>query len=139
MRVLFFHTGREWSGEARVFAAAGRVLMTRGYQVTYAAPAESVAERRAAEEGLETVPMDLGGPWLMQAHRLKQVLLDYFVEVVYVHDEREQLIASAAVRLAERGAVVRRTPTGGRLVTSRGARFAMRLAATGFVFTSANE
>src|SRR5689334_17007258 len=119
MRVLFFHTGREWSGEARVFAAAGRVLMTRGYQVTYACP---------AEEGLETVPMDLGGPWLMQAHRLKQVLLDYFVEVVYVHDEREQLIASAAVRLAERGAVVRRTPAGGRLVTSRGARFAMRMA-----------
>lgn len=139
MRVLFFHAGREWSGEARVFAAAGRALMGRGYQVTYACPAESVAERRAAEEGLETVPMDLGGPWLMQAHRLKQVLLDYFVEVVYVHDEREQLIASTAVRLAERGAVVRRTPAGGRLVTSRAARFAMRLAATGFVFTSANE
>ena len=139
MRVLFFHTGREWSGEARVFAAAGRALMSRGYQVTYACPAESVAERRAAEEGLEAVPMDLDGPWLMQAHRLKQVLLDYFVEVVYVHSEREQLIASAAVRLAERGAVVRRTPIGGHLVTSRGARFAMRLAATGFVFTSAAE
>ena len=139
MRVLFFHAGREWSGEARVFAVAGRALMSRGYQVTYACRAESLVEQRVTDEGLEAVPMDLDGPWLAQAHRLKQVLLDYFVEVVYVHDEREQLIASAAVRLAERGAVVRRTPAGGRLVTSRGARLAMRLAATGFVFTSTGE
>src|SRR5215207_2769365 len=139
MRVLFLHSGREWSGEARVFAVAGRALMGRGYQVTYACRAESIVEQRATDEGLEAVPMDLGGPWILQAHRLKEILLDYFVEVVYVHSEHEHLIASAAVRLAERGAVIRRTPAGGRLVTGRASRVAMRLAATGFVFTSPRE
>ena len=139
MRVLFFHASREWSGQARVFASAGRVLASRGYQVTYACPAESVVERRVADEGVEPVPMDVGGPWLAQAYRLKQILLDYFVEVVCVHTEHEHLVASTAVKLASRGAVVRRTSAGGHLVTERASRSAMRLAATGFLFTTSGE
>jgi glycosyltransferase involved in cell wall biosynthesis len=139
VRVLFFHAEREWSGQARVFASAGRVLAQRGYQVTYACPAESVVERRVADEGVEPVPMDVGGAWLAQAYRLKQILEDYFVEVVCVHTEHEHLVASTAARLAGRGAVVRRTSAGGHLVTDRASRSAMRLAATGFLFTTSGE
>ena len=139
MRVLFLHSARDWSGAARVFAEVGRALLGRGYQVTYACPAESVVERRVADEGVEPVPMDVGGPWLAQAYRHKQILLDYFVEVVCVHTEHEHLVASTAVKLASRGAVVRRTSAGGHLVTERASRSAMRLAATGFLFTTSGE
>jgi glycosyltransferase involved in cell wall biosynthesis len=139
VRVLFLHTSPEWSGDARAFAAAGRALLGRGYQVTYVCPVESVVERRVGDEGLEAVPLDFEAPWIAQAHRLKQIILDHFVEVVYVHTEEEHLLAGFAVRLAERGAVVRRTPAGGRLVTGARSRFAMRLAATGFLFTSPGE
>lgn len=139
MRVLFLHTERDWTSGARIFAAVGRVLMRRGLQVTYACPPESIVEQRAADEGLEVVPLDVTGPWGAVAHRLRQVLQDHFVEVVFVHSEREHLIASAAVRMAGRAAVVRRTPAGGRLVMGVASRQAMRLAATGFVFTSQGE
>lgn len=139
MRVLFLHSGREWSGGARAFAAAGRALLGRGYQVTYACPIESVVERRVADEGLEAVPLDFEAPWIARAHRLKQILLEHFVEVVYVHSEEEHLLAGFAMRLAERGAVVRRTPAGAHLVTGASSRLAMRLAATGFLFTSKGD
>ncbi|CAA9338604.1 MAG: hypothetical protein AVDCRST_MAG40-2288, partial [uncultured Gemmatimonadaceae bacterium] len=36
MRALFYHNSAEWTGSARIFAAAARTLAARGHQVTYA-------------------------------------------------------------------------------------------------------
>lgn len=68
--------------------------------------------------------------------RLRQVLLEHYVEVVFVHTEREQLVASLAIRLAERAALVRRMPAGATLTRGPEARLGERLAATGYLFTT---
>lgn len=57
-----------------------------------------------------------------------------FVEVIFAHTEREQLIASAASRMAARAAVVRRVGAGETPSTGRYARLAMRLAPAGWLF-----
>ena len=89
----------------------------RGYQCTYVCRADSAVEDRltpSAERlpGVELTPMPLGGPWMHESLRLRQVLLEHYVEVVFVHSEREQLVASLAIRLAERAALVRRIAGG---------------------------
>jgi glycosyltransferase involved in cell wall biosynthesis len=68
--------------------------------------------------------------------RLRQVLLEHYVEVVFAHSEREQLVASLAIRLAERAALVRRIPAGAKLGRGPEAKLGERLAATGYLFTT---
>jgi hypothetical protein len=122
-----------------VFAAVAREMMRRGAQVTFVPSPESSVEQRVAYDGYEVMPVDGGGPWMAESWRLRQVMLDRFVEVVFVHTEREHEVAAAATRWAERGAVVRRTPAGAPLIVTRRSRLAMRLAATNFVFTTQSE
>ena len=139
MRVLFYHAAAEWLGEARAFAAAAAALPTRGYQVTIACRAGSVVERRMRAAGLEVIGVPVGGPWINESLRLRGVLLEHFVEAVFVHTEREQLVASLAVKLAERGAVVRRLAAGRRPSWGSQARIGDRLAATGILLTPGHE
>lgn len=113
----------------------------RGYQCTFACRADSAVEERVTPgaewlPGVELTPIPLGGPWMHESLRLRQVLLEHYVEVVFVHTEREQLVASLAIRLAERAALVRRVPAGMKLVRGAEARLGERLAATGYLFTT---
>lgn len=135
MRVCFYHASPEWSGSSRAFADAATVLKDRGYEVTITCAREGGVDRRFEESGVRVVALRPGGGWLRSAWRLRAVLRRQFVEVVFVHGEREQLIAAAAVRLADRGAIIRRVPPLGRLSMGRDAVLAMRLAATGFLFS----
>ena len=140
MRVLFLHSEREWSGSARAFAAAAAGLAQRGWQVTFVCPPGSETEERlAGVSEYEVIPVEPGGGWAGESRRLRRVLLDKFVEAVFVHTEREHLAAAAATRWAERGAVVRRTPAGGQLEWNAASRMALRLASGGFLFTSEIE
>src|SRR5215208_645007 len=128
MRVLFYHSAREWSGRARVFSTVARGLADRGYQVTFVCRPESTVEQRVSQlGGFEVVPIEMGDGWIWESRRLRQVLLDHFVEVIFTHTEREHLVAAAATRWAERGAVLRRTPAGGRLAIGSRSRLASRL------------
>ena len=141
MRVLFYYSPAEWSGSARAFAAAAVAMAGRGYQCTYLCRADTPVEERltpGAERlpGVELIPAPLGGPWMHESLRLRQVLLEHYVEVVFVHSEREQLGASLAIRLAERAALVRRIPAGTKLVRGPEARLGERLAATGYLHTA---
>lgn len=116
-------------------------MAARGYQCTYVCRADSVAEQHLTPSaevlpGVELVPMPMGGPWMNESLRLRQVLLEHYVEVVFVHSEREQLVASLAIRLAERGALVRRVPAGIRVSRGTEAKLGERLAATGYLFTT---
>jgi hypothetical protein len=135
MRLLFYHSRPDWSGTARAFASAADAMSERGYQVTYVCPQGSALERRLAFDRYTVLPMPMDGTWLTETVRLRQVILEQFVEVVFVHTEREQLIAAAAARWAERGAVVRRVPAGARLTRGGVGRFAERFSATGYLFT----
>ncbi len=141
MRVLFYYSPDEWSGSARAFAAASVALAGRGYQCTYVCRADSAVEQRLtpsadALPGVELAPLPMGGPWMHESLRLRQLMLEHYVEVVFVHSEREQLVASLAIRLAERGALVRRIAAGGKLGRGAEAKLGERLAATGYLFTT---
>jgi hypothetical protein len=139
MRALFVVSDAQWSGSARVFVAAARGLAARGYQVTAVCQPETAVEQRLASSGVETVPIELDGMWRGAARRLRRVLEDRFVEVVFVHGERDSLIAAAATRMADRGAVVRRVKVGETLSMHWRGKLGGRLAATGFVFPSEEE
>jgi len=139
MRVLFYYSSPEWTGSARAFADAGRVLLARGYQVVFVCPPASAVEQNVASEGFEVDPLEPAGSLLGESLRLRDILLDRFAEAVFVHTEHEHLIAACAVRMAARGAVLRRTPAGARFEAGGEARLATWLAASGFVFTSEAE
>ena len=141
MRVLFYYSSPEWSGSARAFASAAIAMAGRGYQCTYVCRADSPVEDHLTPSadrlpGVELTPIPLGGPWMHESLRLRQVLLEHYVEVVFVHTEREQLVASLAIRLAERAALVRRVPAGLKLARGPEAKLGERLAATGYLFTT---
>ena len=139
MRALFVVSDAAWSGSVQVFVAAARGLAARGYQVTAVCNPETAVEQRLASSGVETVPVELGGTWRGAARRLRRVLEDRFVEVVFVHGERDSLIAAAATRMADRGGVVRRVRVGETLTMHWRGKLGGRLAATGFVFPSEEE
>lgn len=139
MRACFVAHGAAWSGSTRAFADAASLLAARGYETCLVAPSGSEAERCLAAAGHDVIGVASGGGWLRAGWRLRHVISARLVEVIFVHDDGEHLAAAAAVRLAGRGAVVRRTAAGERLQLGREGRLAMRLAATGFVFAHADD
>ena len=139
MRALFLTESTNWSGSTRIFAAAAGGLTDRGYQVTAVCPPESAVEQRLSSLGIDVVAVDLGGSVFTAARRLRRVVEDRFVEVVFVHSEREALIAAVATWFANRGAVVRRARVGEVLPIGWRGRLGARFAATGFVFPSPLE
>lgn len=136
MRTLFYYTAREYGGSARAFATAARGLAARGEPVTIACRAGTPAEQSFARCGVDVVALPDGAALGRDTWRLRAVLKERFVEVVFLHTEREHLTASSALRLAERGAVVRRVPAG--LAVGGGRRGAMadRMASSRYLFTT---
>ena len=112
MRTLFYHTAKHWSGASRAFAVAARGLTAQGAQVTVVCREGSGPEGKFLEEGLDVVPVPAAESLGPDAWRLRAVLKEKFIEVVFLHTEREHFVASSAMRLAERGAVIRRVPAG---------------------------
>jgi hypothetical protein len=134
MRVCFYHAEQEWSGRARAFSDAAAALRDRGYEVTFVCKRDSAVHGRLAAAGHDPIGIRVSGTWAGVGWRLARALKRTFAEAVFVHSEREQLHAAAAVRFAGRGAVVCRMPPFGRLTRGPDARFAARIAATGFLF-----
>lgn len=139
MRLLFYHSARAWSGEARAFAAAARGLHARGHQITYVCAPESVVEARVATAGHDVIPMRMDGAWALSSLRLRRTLAGRFTEVVLVHTAREQKVASLAAFLAGRSAMLRRVPSGGASSAGEQSRWATRLAATGLVVSTDDD
>ena len=145
MRYLFLHSGREWSGTARAFAAAAHALARRGHLVTFAAEPDSTVERVVSETAtaperslLEVEPLHIGGTWFGAARRLARLARRQKAEVVFVHTDREHLVASVAFRLRSRARVVRRIRAGGEDMRRTG-RIAARIAPTCYLFASERD
>ena len=136
MRALFYYTAQGWSGSARAFAVAARGLAARGEPVTVACCADTPAEQSFAREGIEVVTLPPGGSVAGDAWRLRNVLRERFVEVVFLHTERELLVASSAMRMAERGAIIRRIPAGLIATNGRASSLSGRLASSRLLFTT---
>src|SRR4051812_39188937 len=110
--------------------------MERGEPVTVVCCVDSAAEQAFAREGLEVIALPPGGSRTGDAWRLRKVLREKFIEVVFLHTEREQLVASSAMRLAERGAVIRRVPAGGSATSGRTAQMAGKMATSRLLFST---
>ncbi|MFI5239195.1 MAG: glycosyltransferase [Gemmatimonadales bacterium] len=146
MRYLFLHSGREWSGTARVFASAARGLAQRGHQVTFAAEPDSTVERVVSETAtsperplLDVEPMTLGGTWIGAARRLARLALRQSVDVILVHTDREHLAAAVAYRLGSHARVIRRIRAGRGDEIRRTGRIAARIAPTVYMFATERE
>ena len=139
MRTLFYYTSPHWSGSARAFAVAARGLAARGEPVTVVCPPGSLAERGFMQEGVEVVSVPPAATVTADAWRLRAVLKEKFIEVVFLHTEREHLVASSAMRLAERGAVIRRIPAGGNATSGRSGKLADLIATSRILFATASD
>lgn len=136
MRALFYHTGQHWSGSARTFAVAARGFVAQGATVTMVCRAGSGPEKGFEHDGLDIVAVPAGGSVGGEAWRLRTILKDRFIEVVFVHSEREHLAAGSAMRLAERGGVIRRVSAGASAKAAKSGLFAGRMAASRMLFAS---
>ena len=140
MRVLFHYAAAHWSGRARVIAESARLLTDRGARVVVTCRPDSIPEQRfgaLADVALRTV--EEGGGWLDESARLGRVLRDEFSEALVVHTAREHLVAAAALRRSERGAVLRRVPIGEVLRVGSAERTAAFLATSGFVVATDDD
>ena len=135
MRSLFYYSNSHWTGCARAFAIAARGLSARGHPVTIVCCADTSAELGFAREGVDVVAIPQGGTVAGDAWRLRAVLKEKFTEAVFLHTEREQVVASTAMRMAERGAVIRRIAAGGSVTRGRGV-VAARMTAPRLLFTT---
>ena len=133
MRVMFYHTAREWSGSARVFVSASQGLSARGYHSVFVCTRGSAVEARAQAAGCDVIALDGTGSLLAQSWRLRRILNRRFVEAVFLHTPAEHLAVAGAVRLAGRGGIVRRVPAGAHPAMGTRTRMALRLASSWFV------
>ncbi len=141
MRVLFLISDTGWSGRARAFVLAARGLAARGHEVRLACHPECPVQLRAAAADLPIVPLASNGSVTRDTMQLRRALHEHAVDVVFVHTDAEQLVASSAVRLGRSiGAVIRRVPpfatTAGGTRVAGGSRLATRIAANGLLFSS---
>lgn len=136
MRALFLCTGPAWEGGVRVFASVARGLADRGHETWLAAPAGSEAAMQAVQRGIPVIALAEGGGAWSIASRVRHELPRHFVDAVFVHNDREQLAATIAVRRAGRGGVVRRIPAGASHVSTWRARRAEQLVPVRLLYTS---
>ena len=136
MRTLFLDSSRHWSGSARAFAAAARGFVARGDEVTVGCREGGTAQAGFAQDGLDVVTLPFGSSVTRDAWRLRSVLKEKSIEAVFFHSEREHLVASSAMRLAERATLIRRVPAGGSAAAGRSGKLAHRMGATRVLFTT---
>ncbi|MGH7618977.1 MAG: glycosyltransferase [Gemmatimonadaceae bacterium] len=139
MRVLFYHSESAWSGAARISLASARGLAARGHQVTIASCSGSSMETAAIAANLDTTPINASASAVGGAFDLRRVLAERFIEVAIVVSERDQLVVGSAMRFAQRGAVLRRTPAFAKLDMQRGGKLALRLASAGVIVSADAE
>lgn len=138
MRLAFLSDAVEWNGATRVFAMAARAFAQVGDDVWFVIRPESALQERLASDNLPIEPLPPGG-WLFSAVRLRRILKRNRIDVVFVHSQREHLIAALAARFGGGAAIVRRTGPGQRLVSGWATRIAARLAPTAFMFTNPSD
>lgn len=139
MRALFYVGESGWTGSARACVMAARGLAERDHEPFIACCADSAVERHAIEAEIEIVRIDPPSWFGTDAWGLRRVLHELSIDVIFVHGDRDQLVVSTAVRLAERGAVVRRVPAFSPVGSMRSGRLSLRTTPAGLIFNSEEE
>lgn len=83
--------------------------------------------------------MPTGGTWIGAARRLARIAREEGSDVVFVHTDREHLVAAAAFRLGSRARVIRRIRAGRGEEIRRTGRIAARLAPACYMFATERE
>lgn len=138
MGVLFLVSDGAWSARARAFVIAARGLQARGHDVAIACESQCPVQVRVADHevpivGLEPDASAAGDTW-----QLRRTVQERDINVVFVHTDAEQVVASTASRLGRgsKVSVIRRVPPFDVVNQGHTARFASRLSPSGFLFST---
>lgn len=139
MRILFYLTDTHWTGAARAFQSAAQGLADRGEPVTVVCQEGAAIGEPLRGTGVDVVTMPTVGSVAGDAWRMRAVLKAKFVEVAFLHTDHEHLVVSSAMRLAERGAIIRRIPAGGVVSANRSLKLAGRMSASRLLFSTESD
>ena len=139
MRVLFYVSDSSWSGAARVMIAAASGLASRGHEVAVACAEGSRLAARTSDARIDAVTMGKSASAAGDAWDLRRAIEHRSIEVAIVATERDQLVVASARLLGERGAVLRHIQPLERGQPTRMGRLALRLAASGRIFSTEKE
>lgn len=117
MKILFYHSQREWTGTTRVIAIAARGLARKGHTVRVVVPPDSSAEQGLSralkgDSSVEVLIFESGGSWFGSGRRLRKIFRRWESDIVIVHTAWEHSVAAAACFFGRRGTVIRRVPPG---------------------------
>lgn len=117
MKILFYHSRREWTGTSRVIATAARGLAKKGHTVRIVVPPDSAAEAGFARslKGGETVEIliyENRGSWFSRGRGLRGLFRRWESDFVVVHTPEEHFAAAFACWVGRKGTVLRRVPPG---------------------------
>ncbi len=139
MRVLFYVSNATWSGSARVMMAAAKGLAARGHEVAVACAEGSRLAARISDARIDAVTMGKSASAAGDSWDLRRAMEHRQIEVAIVSNERDHLVVASARLLGNRGAVLRHVRPTERVSLGRGGRLAVRLAASGLIFSSEKE
>jgi hypothetical protein len=139
MKVAFYQSSGEWTGSSRAFAAVADAFAEAGDSVRFIVPLDSRVQERVSGRNYDVQTFDPRDWWITRIARLRRLLREHGAEVVFVHTASEHLDAAVVARTGVRCAVVRRTPSGARLVLGWRTGIGARLAPSAFLFASDME
>ncbi len=141
MKILFYHSRREWTGTSRVIASAAKGLSKKGHTVRIVAPPDSSAEAGFARalkgtESVEILIYENRGSWFAGGRGLRKLFRRWESDFVVAHTPEEHFSAAAACWLGRRGTVLRRVPPGESVELGGWDNWPVKLAKTKLLFSS---
>ncbi|MBA2687338.1 MAG: glycosyltransferase [Gemmatimonadaceae bacterium] len=141
MKILFYHSPREWTGTSRVIATVAKGLSKKGHTVRIVVPPDSSAEAGYARsfkgnESVEILIYENRGSWFTGGRGLRRLFRRWESDFVVAHTPEEHFSAALACWLGRRGTVLRRVPPGGSVELGGWDNWPVKLAKTKLIFSS---
>jgi glycosyltransferase involved in cell wall biosynthesis len=139
MRVFFYVSSPIWSAAARVAITAAKGLAARGHEVAVACAEGSQLAARTSDARIDAVTMGKSASAAGDAWDLRRAMEHRSIEVAIVTNERDHLVVASARLLGNRGAILRHVRPLERIQLGRGGKLALKLAASGLIFSSEKD
>ncbi len=141
MKILFYHSAREWTGTSRVIATVAKGLAGKGHSARIVVPPDSSAEAGFARalkghEAVEILIYENRGSWFRGGRGIRGLFRRWESDFVVVHTPEEHFSAALACFLGRRGTVLRRIPPGGSVELGGWDNWPAKLAKTKLIFSS---
>ena len=141
MKILFYHSRREWTGTSRAISIAAKGLARKGHTVRVVVPPDSSAEAGMARalqgaDQVEILVYENRGSWFSGGRGLRSLFRRWESDFVVVHTPEEHFAAACACFLGRRGTVIRRVPPGESVDVRGYDNWPVKLAKTRLLFSS---